>query len=284
MAWWEKNGHRFSPAVLEQYRQAGSTTLFTCAACGFGLFYPPLTGSDEFYQGISETGRGGYYSRDTWEHRQALQALQDCRKILEIGCGAGYFLEKMQAQGKGVQGVELNSAAARLARSRGVPVEQAALEDFAPLHREEFDAVCFFQVLEHVAQPLAFFENALTCLENRGRLFVSVPNMAGILGKMAPLVSNVPPHHVSRWTPQTLSRLAQRFRLTVAAWGYEPPYNLLPAYLQEQLKARGVPAWLYQNRVWRFLQSLPLKLLRTFKPRGLPSLPGHTVYAIFIKG
>jgi 2-polyprenyl-3-methyl-5-hydroxy-6-metoxy-1,4-benzoquinol methylase len=163
MAWWQRNGHRFSPRVLEDYREAGKTALFTCANCGFGIFHPPITGSDEFYQDISEAGMSGYYSRDTWEHRQAFEALQDCRKILEIGCGAGFFLEKMQSRGKEVQGVELNSAAVFFARSRGVPVEQTAIEDFAPTHREEFDAVCFFQVLEHVAQPRAFFARALSC-------------------------------------------------------------------------------------------------------------------------
>jgi SAM-dependent methyltransferase len=284
MAWWQENGHRFSPQVLEQYRGAGKTALFTCAHCGFGIFHPPITGSDGFYQEISGAGQGGYYSRDTWEHRQALNALQDCRKILEIGCGAGFFLEKLQSRGKEVQGVELNSAAARFARSRGVPVDQAAIEDFAPGHMEEFDAVCFFQVLEHVAQPLVFFENALVCLKPKGRLFVSVPNMAGILGKMAPLVSNVPPHHVTRWTPAALAHLARRFQLTVAAWGYEPAYNLLPAYLQESFKAQGIPAWIYQNKIWRFFQSLYIKFLRAFKPRGLESLPGHTVYVILTKG
>jgi hypothetical protein len=107
--------------------------------------------------------------------------------------------------------------------------------------------------------------------------------MAGILGKMAPLVSNVPPHHVSRWTPAALGRLSQRFQLAAAAWGYEPAYNLLPAYLQERFQARGVPAWIYRSKLWRFFQSLPLKLLRAFKPQGLKSLPGHTVYVILTK-
>jgi hypothetical protein len=89
---------------------------------------------------------------------------------------------------------------------------------------------------------------------------------------------------VNRWTPQALAHLARRFNLAAAAWGFEPAYNLLPAYFQERLQARGVPAWIYQNRIWRFFQSLLIKLLRTFKPRGLPSLPGHTVYVILTKG
>jgi SAM-dependent methyltransferase len=284
MAWWQEIGQQFSSQVLEQYRGAGLTALFTCLGCGFGIFSPTITGSDEFYQDLSQEAKGTYYARDTWEHRRALAALQDRRKVLEIGCGAGFFLERLQSQGKEVRGVELNAAGASFARSRGVPVEQAALEDFAPEHREEFDGVCFFQVLEHVAQPLTFFENALACLQPGGRLIVTVPNMAGILGRMAPLVTNVPPHHVSRWTPEALARLGQRCQLTVAAWGYEPAYNLLPAFWQERLKARGVPAWVYRNKLWRFFQSLPLKCLRAFKPQGLESLPGHTVYAEMTKG
>jgi SAM-dependent methyltransferase len=281
-AWWGEQGHSLSQKVLDQYRDVDQTTLFTCGACGFGIFMPTVVGTDEFYQELSGAGLGSYYSRETWEHRQALDDLQAYRSILEVGCGAGYFLERLQQQGKEVQGVELNAAAAACAQQRQVPVEAAPLEDFAAEHRDRFEAVCLFQVIEHVAAPLDFLGHALTCLKSGWRLILSVPNMAGILGRMDPLVPNVPPHHVTRWTPAALGMLPRHFPLELVALRYEPAYNFLRLYVHDRLRRRGVSAWA-AKQIWRLGLSLPIKLLRRLKPDGLQSLHGHTVYAIFHK-
>jgi SAM-dependent methyltransferase len=281
-AWWGEHGHSLSPEVLDQYRDVDQTTLFTCSTCGFGIFMPPVVGTDEFYQELSGAGLSSYYSRETWEHRQALNDLEEYGSILEVGSGAGYFLERLQQQGKEVQGVELNAAAAAFARQRQVPVAAAALEDFAPGHGDRFEAVCLFQVIEHVAAPLDFLGHALTCLKSGGRLILSVPNMAGILGRMDPLVTNVPPHHVTRWTPTALGLLPMHFPLELVALRYEPAYDFLRPYFQDRLQHGGVPAWA-ARQIWRLGLSLPVKLLRRAQPDGLQTLHGHTVYAIFRK-
>jgi SAM-dependent methyltransferase len=281
-SWWGEHGHILSPQVLDQYRDVDRTTLFTCGTCGFGIFMPTVVGTGEFYQELSGAGLGSYYSRETWEHRQALDDLQEYRRILEVGSGAGYFLERLQQQGKEVQGVELNAAAAAFARQRQVPVEAAFIENFAVEHRNRFEAVCLFQVIEHVAAPLDFLNHALTCLKSGGRLILSVPNMAGILGKMDPLVTNVPPHHVTRWTPEALGLLPRHFPLELVVLRYEPAYDFLRPYVQDRLRRGGVPEWA-ARQIWRLGLSLPAKLLRRVKPGGLKSLPGHTVYALFRK-
>ncbi len=275
---WQEEGHVFSPQALAHYPAETRVTLFSCAGCGFGIFEPPVVGTDEFYQELSGRGRSGYYSRDTWEHRQAFADLAGCRRVLEIGCGAGFFLERLREQGKQVQGLELNGAAAAFARSRGLDVEQTPLEAFAAGHEGRFDAVCLFQVLEHVAAPLPFLGHALACLQPRGLLLVSVPNMAGVLGRVAPLVANLPPHQVSRWTDATLRRLALLWFLKIETLKYEPVYNFLGTYWQERLGRWGVPAWLRANKLSRKLLALPVKVMRTLRPQGLAALPGHTVY------
>jgi SAM-dependent methyltransferase len=282
LSWWGEHGHSFPPQVLDHYRDFHQTNLSTCRNCGFGIFMPTVTGSDGFYQALSGAGLGSYYSRETWEHQQALTDLKDYRSILEVGSGAGYFLERLKQQGKEVQGVELNAAAAAFARQRQVPVEAAAIEDFASTHRDRFDAVCLFQVIEHVAAPLDFLSHALTCLKSGGRLILSVPNMAGVLGKMDSLVTNVPPHHVTRWTPEALRLLPRHFPLELVALRYEPAYNFLRPYVQERLRQYGVPEWAVRQ-IWRLGLSPSIKLLRMVKPGGIQSLQGHTVYALFRK-
>jgi hypothetical protein len=118
------------------------------------------------------------------------------------------------------------------------------------------------------------------CLAPGGRLVVTVPNMAGILGKIHPLLSNVPPHHVSRWTPEALARLAQHFFLKITETKYEPSYNFMALLLRERLHSWGVPDFFFKPKVGSRLLSLPGKLLRVFKPEGLEGLKGHTVYVV----
>jgi 2-polyprenyl-3-methyl-5-hydroxy-6-metoxy-1,4-benzoquinol methylase len=281
-SWWGEQKHFFPQQVLDHYREFHRTDLFTCKSCGFGIFMPPVVGTDEFYQALSGAGLGSYYSRETWEHQQALNDLKDYRSILEVGSGAGYFLERLKQQGKEVQGVELNAAAAAFARQRQVPVEAASIENFASSHRERFEAVCLFQVIEHVAAPLDFLSHALTCLNSGGRLILSVPNMAGILGKMDPMVTNVPPHHVTHWTPEALRLLQKHFPLKLVTLKYEPAYNFFRPYFQERFRHRRVPEWA-AKQIWRLGLSPAIKLLRLVKPDGLKSLHGHTVYALFQK-
>jgi SAM-dependent methyltransferase len=281
-AWWGEQGHLFSPKVLDQYREFDCTDLLTCKNCGFGIFIPTIVGTGEFYRDLSGSGQGDYYSRETWEHQQALYDLTEYGSILEVGSGAGYFLERLKQQGKEVRGIELNAAAAAFARQREIPVEAISIEDFAVNHRDSFEAVCLFQVIEHVAAPVDFLRHAIACLKSGGLLILCVPNMMGILGKMDPMVTNVPPHHVTRWTPEALGLLTRHFPLKLIALKYEPVYNFLRAYFQERCRQYGMPEWALKL-IWRLGLSLPIKLVRRLKPKGFKSLQGHTVYALFRK-
>jgi 2-polyprenyl-3-methyl-5-hydroxy-6-metoxy-1,4-benzoquinol methylase len=281
-SWWGEQGHSFSRKVLNQYRDFSRTALYTCKSCGFGIFSPMIAGTNEFYQELSSEGQGSYYSQETWEHRQALNDLQEYGSILEIGCGAGYFLERLKQRGKKVLGLELNAAAAAFARQREVSVKTTDIETIANSQQGRFEAVCLFQVIEHVAKPLEFLRHVLVCLKPGGLLILCVPNMAGILGKMDPTVSNVPPHHVTRWTPESLGLLGRHLHLTLVDLRYEPAYNFLRTYLGEWLRHHGIPEWI-TKQAWRLGLSLPIKFLRTLKPKGFKSLPGHTAYALFRK-
>jgi SAM-dependent methyltransferase len=195
---------------------------------------------------------------------------------------SGVFPGKIEAVGKKVLGLELNAAAATFARQREVPVEAAAIETFVDSRRRQFDAVCLFQVIEHVARPLKFLTQVLTCLKPGGLLILCVPNIAGVLGKMDSIVSNVPPNHVTRWTPGSLGYLTRHLPLRLADLRYEPAYNFLRTYVRERLRQHGTPEWVVKQ-VWRLGLSLPINLLRTLKPKGFKTLPGHTAYALFRK-
>ena len=75
-----------------------------------------------------------------------------------------------------------------------------------------FDVVCAFQVLEHVADPLAFIAEAKARLNPGGLLFIGVPNRESYVGRLRDFPLDMPPHHVMRWSRRALAALACRRR------------------------------------------------------------------------
>lgn len=105
-----------------------------------------------------------------------LRALPD-GKLLDVGCGTGGFLQRMQTLGWKVAGVEPDEKAAALARERlGVLVTSGTIES-ARYERDAFDAVTAHHVIEHVHDPIEFLLEAYRILKPGGRLVVTTPNV-----------------------------------------------------------------------------------------------------------
>lgn len=97
-------------------------------------------------------------------------------RILDVGCSTGIFLDAMRQAGWETQGVEISSEAAHYARQRlGLDVfEGQLLEAHLPVGR--FDAITFWDVLEHTFDPLETLREANRLLVNGGTLAMTLPN------------------------------------------------------------------------------------------------------------
>lgn len=97
-------------------------------------------------------------------------------QLLDVGCGAGYFLDAAREAGWQVQGVELSPAAAQVARDvLHLDVFQGPLAG-AHLASADFDVVTMFEVLEHLRTPGAVLAEAWRILKPGGLLAILVPN------------------------------------------------------------------------------------------------------------
>lgn len=128
--------------------------------------------------------------------------------LLDVGCGAGFFLKLAAETGYDVKGVEISPYAADYARNKlGLPVFLGELET-AALPPESFDVITLWHVLEHVRNPGAFLAQVHALLKNRGLLALEVPNVgstaARISGTDWELMS--PKEHFYYFTPATLRR------------------------------------------------------------------------------
>ncbi len=98
-------------------------------------------------------------------------------RLLDVGCGAGAFLERMRAFGWAVTGLEFAADVARRVEQRtGISVHTGTLPH-PDLEPESFDAVTMWQVLEHVQNPRQTVEAATKLLRPGGLLVIEVPNI-----------------------------------------------------------------------------------------------------------
>ena len=125
-------------------------------------------------------------------------------RLAELGCGSGGMLEALGRFGTAV-GVEMDPALRARARERGLDVRAGALPDAIPLEPGRWDAVCLFDVLEHVDDEAGALAACRRLLAPGGRLFVTVPAYAWLWSRHDELLG-----HRRRYTARALRRAAER--------------------------------------------------------------------------
>lgn len=93
---------------------------------------------------------------------------------LEIGSYVGAFLAAARQSGWRFEGVDINQAAVRFARSKGFSVTEGTI-DAIPLTRR-FDAVAIWNCLDQLADPRHVITRARALLAPHGVLAIRVPN------------------------------------------------------------------------------------------------------------
>jgi ubiquinone/menaquinone biosynthesis C-methylase UbiE len=71
--------------------------------------------------------------------------------VLEVGCGTGLLLDRIQRFARSAKGVDLSPGMLERARARGLDVEVGSATDL-PFPDASFDVACSFKVLPHVRE------------------------------------------------------------------------------------------------------------------------------------
>jgi SAM-dependent methyltransferase len=129
--------------------------------------------------------------------------------ILDVGCGNGAFLLRAKDAGWQVQGVEPDGAAASRAREAGLSVHAGGIGSFET--ERTFDVVTLSHVFEHLHEPRAVLQQCRRLLRPGGRLWMSMPNQAGIGHRIyrAAWFPLDPPRHLLLPSPQQLVRMCE---------------------------------------------------------------------------
>jgi SAM-dependent methyltransferase len=95
-------------------------------------------------------------------------------RLLDVGCGTGFFLEAAAARYR-VSGLDPSPLAVGFCRARGLTeVREGGADDLGG-RTAAYDAVTFFDVIEHLPDDIRALTLAREVLRPGGRVFVSVP-------------------------------------------------------------------------------------------------------------
>jgi 2-polyprenyl-3-methyl-5-hydroxy-6-metoxy-1,4-benzoquinol methylase len=193
---------------LSAYQKAH---LCKCCNCGF-VFAQQIPSEQELIEYYDGYGRNDYLSPVTIKrYNELLDAMEPFRKtnkLLDVGCGIGYFLEVAKERGWEVFGTEYTDRAIEICTEKGIQMKQGKLD---PSNYEpgSFDVITSFEVLEHINNPLEETNNFNQLLRKGGLVYLTTPNFNSLLRHRLKERYDVItyPEHLSYYTPSTLKKL-----------------------------------------------------------------------------
>ena len=214
---------------------AETCTLVRCLECGLERFEPLMAGSPGFYEDLMGSTP---YAHDRWDFGMARQLIDPNDVVADLGCGEGHFLDSLGTRAARSVGVDHHRAGIERMVKRGREAYACSFEEFAEREARGFDVVTSFHTLEHLADPVAMVRAAARCLRPSGRMILSVPNRDRSWREEGEPMDR-PPHHVTRWGPAQMIRLAERTSLRLSPIRFEPPdLSTARAIRQRSVEAR----------------------------------------------
>lgn len=188
--------------------------LCRCQSCGF-IFSQSIPTPEELENHYKGYGRNDYLSPITIKRYEELldtmEPFRKTNKLLDVGCGIGYFLEVAKKRGWEVYGTEYTDEAIRICEEKGLTMNKGKLN---PENYDlgQFDIITSFEVIEHINNPNEELNNFHQLLRSGGLVYVTTPNFNSLLRYRLKAAYNVItyPEHLSYYTPRTLKKLFRK--------------------------------------------------------------------------
>jgi SAM-dependent methyltransferase len=252
------------------FLQLPEVHIYQCNDTGYRFYYPfSLYGDDKLYEDLQSVS-DVYYSKTKWEFEIAKRHIKSNDVVLDVGCGAGFFLEGIKSKTPNLHGLEFNDMAIEKCRIKNINVSKSFVEDYASIESNVgvFDVVSSFQVLEHVYKIDAYLRSSLKLLKKGGTLIIGVPHSNPFLYKNDILHTlNLPPHHMGLWNKAAFENLTKYYPMTIEQIYIEPLWD--------------IEYWLKINYGWNiklpiFLKVIYMKFFSSF-------FQGRNIVAVFKK-
>lgn len=133
-------------------------------------------------------------------------------QVLDVGCSSGGFLFQLKRRHRvdyTILGTDVSKAPLAHAASMGVPVVTGDFLQHS--FEQQFDAVTFWAVMEHLHNPQGFLKKAAAILKPHGLCFILVPNMGSLAVKLlGAKYRYIFPEHINYFSSDTIRTFAER--------------------------------------------------------------------------
>lgn len=205
---------------------------------------------------------------DNFVFQRSLLAYHEAAKrirgeVLEIGTGTGYGIEVIAPHAKRFVTIDKHMPPIAEELPENVQFLQAVVPPL-PFPSESFDCVISFQVIEHIADDLAFVREMARVLRPRGRLILTTPN--------APMSLTRNPWHVREYYVEVLQALLGSCFERVESFGITGNERVQAYYLRNRESVQRLTRWDIfdlQHRLPRRLLQLPYDWLNRRNRRKL---------------
>lgn len=254
-----------------------------CQNCKLRFYNPLITGDEIFYNALQKFD--WYYMDEKEEYHCAKSYIRSTDKILEVGSGKGAFAKHIATQD--YIGLDFSENAKNMAKKNGITIENETIQDYAEKYPSSFDVVVSFQVLEHVSDSKSFIEAKIKALKTGGKLIIAVPSEDSFLKYVTNGILNMPPHHVTRWSDETLKYIAKKYSLEIEIIHHEKVQEVhkawyLSTFFRSSLASnKPIDISLKNKFISKCCGLLSRMFLKGLKDEMLPN--GHTVLVVYIK-
>ncbi len=169
--------------------------------------------------------------------RPRVRFFKDCKRVLDLACGPGGFLELLKEAGIEAVGVDRNEEIIRKARLKDLDVIQADIFDYLEKGEERFDGIFCSHFLEHIA-----FDRVVRLIE----LITKKSDQGGVLVFVLPNPGSIrlhlfgfwrDPEHVRFYTGNLIASVCQHYGFSVEYSNEEETPNLLETPRLEPISA-----------------------------------------------
>jgi len=195
------------------------------------------------------------FNKTSYEtHRIVLNLVKPNKKILDLGCATGYFAKELREKNCITYGVEINKAAALIARKSCKKVYTGDIENLSKIKipYKFFDYILLLDILEHLKNPQTVLKEVVNLLKKDGEVIIAIPNFAHISVRFALLFGNLDyseagildKNHLRFFTKKSFLGLLKNADLKVKSLDYSADFGQIP-FLGRFLKKL--------NKRWQYL-------------------------------
>ncbi len=222
--------------------QKNNYQVVKCIFCNF-MFLNPLPNKSQLIKYYKNFDYKTGFINEYLIRQDSIRTLQNIKKLgyengslLDIGCGAGFFLDEARKFGWNVRGIDTSEISADYGQKK-LKLE-ITIADFLnyEFRESKFKVITLLQVIEHLSDSKLMLRKIYKLLEPNGLLCVATPNIKSYLAQVMhkDFTYMIPPEHVVFYSIDTLRKLLSNIGykiIKIDSWGYPSDLASIIKYL-----------------------------------------------------